>query len=200
MRTIEPKTETEERLLNAAQSLMLEKGFVATTVDEICEAAGVTKGSFFHYFKSKEDLGKKLVQRFASKTGSAMKEGVCCAGNDPLDRVYGYLDCAIELMKNPDAKGCLVGTFSQELSESHPEIRSLCAQAFEEMVEMFQKDLAEAKEKYAPESKFDAASLAETFIAIGQGSMILMKAKKDRMVLARTLTHFRQYLKSLFGR
>lgn len=198
MKTIEPRTETEERLMKAAQSLMLEKGYVATTVDEICEAAGVTKGSFFHYFKNKEDLGKKLVQHFAHQMGSRMKDGVCCAGEDPLDRVYGYLDCAIGFAKNADMKGCLVGTFSQELSESHPEIRSLCSQAFEGMVEMFKRDLAAAKEKYAPKAKFDVESLAETFIAIGQGSFILMKAREDKTVLSRTLSHFKQYLKTLF--
>src|SRR5689334_24216214 len=64
MRTAQTYTPTKEKLLDAAQQLMLSKGFPATTVDEICDTAGFTKGSFFHYFESKEQLGKEVLNRF----------------------------------------------------------------------------------------------------------------------------------------
>ena len=69
MRTAQTHSPTKEKLLEAAQQLMLAKGFPATTVDEICEAAGFTKGSFFHYFESKEHLGKEVLDRFYQKNG-----------------------------------------------------------------------------------------------------------------------------------
>ena len=199
MKTLKEPSPTQEKLFDAARDLMLEKGFVATTVDEICEAAGVTKGSFFHYFDSKEDLAKQLVVRFAKGMGKTF-ENACCSEKDPLDRVYTYIDCAIEHSKKPESKGCLIGTFAQELSESHPEIRNICSDIFQKSGESMKADLAAAKEKYAPKSKIDVLSLAETFTATVQGSMILMKAKKDKSVMRRTLTHYRQYLKTIFGR
>ncbi|MBI4490372.1 MAG: TetR/AcrR family transcriptional regulator, partial [Deltaproteobacteria bacterium] len=84
-----PHSSTQERLLDASQQLMLAKGFVATTVDEICEAAGVTKGSFFHYFKSKEDLGKSVLDRFCHVRLKLMQGSPSQKKKDPLERVYG---------------------------------------------------------------------------------------------------------------
>lgn len=198
-----PRTDlsaTKERLLDVSQKLMISKGFVATSVDEICEEAGVTKGSFFHYFKSKEDLGKQLLPRFSSKMRQAMEEASCCQGEDPLERVYAYLDCAIAMSKDPALKGCLVGTFSQEISDTYPALRSACAESFESMAQMFRKDLKAAKAKYAPKSNFDAESLADYFIAVSQGSLILIKAKRDRAIMEKNLHHLKRYLKTLFGK
>ena len=122
---------TREKLLAAAEQLMLTKGFVATTVDEICAAAGLTKGGFFHYFKSKEELGKAALDRFCHVRLKLMQESPSQKKKDPLERVYGWVDFAIEMSKSPMAKnGCLLGNFAQELSDTHPAMRSLCARRF----------------------------------------------------------------------
>ena len=189
---------TKDKLLNAAQTLMMEKGFVATSVEEICSAAKVTKGSFFHYFKSKDALGKELAQRFGRSVADAMQASACCGGEDPLERVYCCLDGAIQMAKQPGLKGCLIGTFSQEISETHPELRAVCAKSFEEVAQMMRKNLAEAKKRYAPKAAFDPAVLADYFIAVSQGSMILMKAKKVRTILEKNLLQLKQHFRSLF--
>ena len=198
-----PKTDNpdrKERLLDAATQLMLGKGYVATTVDEICASADVTKGSFFYYFESKQALGKVLVERFSASHMQGMESGEWSTSDDPLDRVYGYIDFVITMSKDPSIKGCLIGTFAQELSESHPEIKALCSSSFAQTAEMLREHLAAAKARHAPKASFDVASLAESYVAIVQGAMILMKAKDDRGVLARSLEHYKQYLRSLFGR
>lgn len=194
------ETPTKKALLDAANGLMLEKGFVATSVDEICRAAKVTKGSFFHYFKSKEELGKELVVRFSKAASDFMKAACKDAGEDPLDRIYAFIDVVIMKSESPEAKGCLVGTFSQELSETHPEIRCLCAKSLERMAETFKEHLAQAKAKYAPKASFDVKSLADCFIALAQGSMLMMKAHQDKAIMKKNLFHFKEYLKHLFGR
>ncbi|MGH2670894.1 MAG: TetR/AcrR family transcriptional regulator, partial [bacterium] len=81
MRTTPATPPSKARLLDAAERLMLAKGFEATTVDEICGAAKLTKGGFFHYFHSKEDLGRQLLERFCA-SGSRMHEGFCGAERD----------------------------------------------------------------------------------------------------------------------
>ncbi len=194
------KPSKKEALLDAAQDLMLEKGFVATSVEEICCSSETTKGSFFHYFKSKEELGKELVERFAQGVRGFMEEALLSAGDDPLDRVYALIDVFIKSSEHPEFKGCLLGMFSQELSKTHPEIMALCIKSFEGAADIFKENLRQAKIKYAPKASFDVGSLAEHFFAISQGSMIMMKAQQDRSIMKKNLTHFKQYLKHLFGR
>jgi TetR/AcrR family transcriptional regulator, transcriptional repressor for nem operon len=190
----------KEALLDAAQNLMLEKGFVATTLEEICCASETTKGSFFHYFKSKEELGKELVERFARGVSDFMEAALLAVGDDPLDRVYAMVDAHIKVSEKAEFKGCLLGTFSQELSVTHPEIMALCTKRFEDVANIFNENLSQAKIKYAPKTSFDVDSLAEYFIAISQGSMIMMKAQQDRSIIKKNLMHFKQYLKYIFGK
>jgi len=199
MRTAQAQSPTKEKLLEAAQQLMLAKGFPSTTVDEICEAAGFTKGSFFHYFESKEHLGKEVLDRFYCSLQQRIQQGVFRKKSDPLQRVYGYVDHFIEMSRNPElSSDCLLGNFTQELADTHPEIRSLCAQRFAEWAAALKHDLDEAKAQYAPKASFDTQSLAEYLIAVLQGSMILAKAKQDKGVLAQNLQHFKRYIKNLF--
>ncbi|MEW6324430.1 MAG: TetR/AcrR family transcriptional regulator [Nitrospirota bacterium] len=190
---------TKEKLLDAAQRLMLAKGYEATTVDDICQAAGLTKGSFFHYFDNKEALGKAALTRFVCKQAEAFGGAPFLKKRDPLQRVYGFVDCAIQMACHPDSPAsCLVGTLAQELSATHPEIRALCAELFARSSEGFTRDLEAAKARHAPGAKFDPAGVAEHFVAVIQGALILAKAKQDREVIARHLRHYKQYLKTLF--
>src|SRR3989338_3643231 len=99
VRTAQSDSPTKDRLLDAAKRLMLAKGFAATTVDEICEGAKLTKGSFFHYFESKDQLGKVLLERFCAE-GQQMHEACCGAETDPLKRVYNYIEGTIALSKH----------------------------------------------------------------------------------------------------
>jgi TetR/AcrR family transcriptional repressor of nem operon len=201
MRTAKSHSPAKEKLLDAAQRLMLAKGFVATTVDEICEAAGVTKGSFFHYFESKETLGKAALDRFVGAKAQAIQQAPFLQKRDPLQRVYGYLDFMIHMSQTPEAKrGCLLGNFAQELSDTHPAIRSQCATHFAQWANAFKKDLDEAKAKCVPKASFDTQSLAEHFIAVVEGALILSKAKQDVRAVEKHLRHFKQYVKSLFER
>ena len=190
-----------ERLLERAQELMLAKGFVATTVEEICKAAGLTKGTFFHYFRSKEDLAKAALDRFYYAQAEMIGRGAFRKSPDPLSRVYGRIDSVIELSKHPTArKGCLIGNFAQELSDTHPELRVQCAQRFSESIESLKKDLDAAKAKHLPRTRLDTQSLAEHFTAVLQGSLILAKAKQDAGMVEKHLTHFKDYLRSVFGK
>lgn len=201
MRTAQPDSPTKQKLLDAAQELMLAKGYTATSVDEICEAAGLTKGSFFHYFAGKEDLGRAVAERFYASMQELVRSAPFHQKKDPLDRVFGRVEFYIELSRSPQGgKGCLLGTFVQELSATHPAIRSVCATCFDKAAQSFKQDLDEAKAKYAPRARWSTQSLAEHLIAVVQGAIILAKAKQDAKVVEESLTHFREYLNCVFGR
>ena len=198
-----PQTDSPARrkLLDAAQQLMIAKGYTACSVDEICEAAGLTKGSFFHYFEGKEHLGREVARHFYDGMRQASAGAAFHQSKDPLDRIFGRLDFYAAMAGSPQgAKGCLLGTFIQELSQTHAQIRAVCAGCFEEAAVGFSQELEAAKARHAPKAKWNPRSVAEHLTAVMQGAMILAKAKQDPGVIAQSVGHFREYLGSLFGK
>lgn len=200
MRTPRASSPTKQKLLAAAQKLMSGKGYPATTVDEICTAAGVTKGSFFHYFSNKEQLGTAVLEHFVGHLFQTMQAQAFTKKRDPLERVYGYIDFVSKMSKDPAVvKGCLLGSFTQDLSETHHAIRVRCGEYFDRWALAVKRDLDAAKAKHAPKAVFDTHSLAEHFIAVVEGALILVKAKQDGKILEKQLRHFKRYLQSLYA-
>ena len=195
----ETPTPTKQRLLDSALQLMLAKGFPATTLDEICTAAGVTKGSFFHYFADKEEIGASVLDYFVAGRMQAVQEATFHKLSDPLKRVYGYIDFMIKMSRDSSAMpSCLLGNFAQDLSDTHPRLLAQCGRHFNQWAQMLKRDLDQAKAKYAPKAAFDTLSLADHCIAVLEGALILAKARDDRKVIERQLRHLKSYLQSLF--
>jgi TetR/AcrR family transcriptional repressor of nem operon len=197
MKTAQADSPTRTRLLDAAQALMLSKGFTATTVEEICEKAKLTKGSFFHYFASKDELGRVLLERFCAD-GERMHAAFAGADPDPLKRVYAYLDNFVKEAAASPMPGCLMGMFAQELCDLNPEIRATCERGFAGWAKAFGHLLAEAKAARAPKRLFEPQALAEHLIAVLEGSLILARAKEEPGVVVQNLRHYAAYVKSLF--
>lgn len=190
---------TKIKLLEATLKLMLAKGFTATTLDDICTEAGVTKGSFFHYFKSKEDVTKATLEFFWHFQQGLMPHAELNRASDPIERLHKYLDFFVQIARNPDIpKSCLAGNLTQELASTHPEIRAICEENFSGHIQALKGYLDEAKTMHAPRTPFDSQSLAEYFITIIQGSFILAKAKQDGTILEQNVEHFRRYMLTLF--
>lgn len=197
--TTRAPTTARIKLLDAAEQLMLTRGFGATSLDRICTSVGVSKGCFFHHFKSKEVLGKATLDRAVECKQRMFQEAPFRNKRDPLQRVYGYVDFAIELSQSKLAKrGCLLGNFSQELSDTDAGMRKICAEHFAQWAESLQQDLDEAKLKHAPRARFDTHSLAEHFIAILEGALILAKTRQDPSIVKDSLSHFKRYLTTLY--
>jgi TetR/AcrR family transcriptional regulator, transcriptional repressor for nem operon len=193
---------TRRKLVDAGVKLMRLQGFNATTVDDICEEAGVTKGGFFHYFKSKDDVAKAAALRFQEAKAQAFRDAPFRQLADPLARVFGRLDFARESIGTDKrlTKGCLIGMFAQEMSFTHSELRKLCRDIFSQMARDFEADLAEAKAMHAPNSAFEPGKLAKLYVSIVQGSLILAKASGSNEVFYENIEQLRQHLKELFGK
>jgi TetR/AcrR family transcriptional repressor of nem operon len=190
---------TREKLLDAAYELNLRKGFVATTVDQICARAGVTKGSFFHYFESKDALGMAEIDRFCGMNRDFIAVSPRLTAREPMQRISQYIDMITNVCRDPIANCCLVGVLSQEISGSHPEMREGCRQTFSRWTAGLKAELDAAKAKYKPRATgIDTQSLAEHFIAVFEGALILAKAKNDIAPVASSLEHFKSYLRSVF--
>jgi TetR/AcrR family transcriptional repressor of nem operon len=192
---------TKFKLVDATVALMRRKGFAATTVDEICAEAGVTKGGFFHYFKTKDDIAKAAVEQFYEDRVTEYQEAPFRQLADPLDRVFGRLDFVKKASGGGRqvTKGCLLGMFAQELSFTNPELRDTCRYALERIAGDFEKDLAEAKAAHSPKIDFEPRSVAMLYVSMIQGSQMLAKVADSNAVLAENIEQFRSYLQSLFG-
>jgi TetR/AcrR family transcriptional repressor of nem operon len=195
MRVANPNAPAREALISAAVELMLLKGYSATTVDEVCASAGTTKGNFFHYFRSKEELGKAAIERF-SALGRSDARSVVSRKRDPLERVYALVDYFLDSASRA-TPGCLLGNLAQELSLTNPAIRSECAKQFEASIELLQEELEAARVAHGLKD-VDSRMLAEMLLVIFQGGALVSKAAGDRKVLANALTQYKKYLKSVF--
>jgi TetR/AcrR family transcriptional repressor of nem operon len=200
MRTRQENPAAREKLLEMAQHLMLAKGYTATSVEEICEASNLTKGSFCHYFASKEDLGKAVLDRYVNTMHEAAQHAPFFKKRDPLQRLYGYIDFMIAASKDPARRsGCLLGNFAQVLTDTHPEIRTQCAAHFRFWADMLKQELDAAKAAYKVKG-LDTGTLADHFIALFEGSLMLAKTRQDLDVIPNNLFHFKNYLKSIFAK
>jgi TetR/AcrR family transcriptional repressor of nem operon len=193
--------ETKAGLLEAAQTLLLRQGFAATTVDQICAAAGLTKGSFFHYFKSKDALGEAVVEYFYAQQREQFARAGFLRLTDPLARLHGLLDFTAQSVTGDEkTQSCLLGNLSQELSHTHPRIRRKCEACFAGLSGAVAETLRQAKKQYRPKVDFDPESVATLFLSLFQGSRILAKARQDARPIVEGLGHFRAYVEQLFGR
>ncbi|WP_281887176.1 TetR/AcrR family transcriptional regulator [Paenibacillus sp. YYML68] len=189
----------KDKLLEAALSLMLAKGYHGTTVDEICVQAGVTKGSFFHYFKSKEDVGKAAIEQFERLQLHFIAEAGLNGIHDPLEKLHAFLDFFSEMASNPDSpSSCLVAVMTQELAETSEVFRALCEEKLLNNTKLL-KSIFDELSLTTPALKLDGQQLADYFFSTYQGSLILAKARNDREVIKCNIEYFRQYISCLLN-
>jgi TetR/AcrR family transcriptional repressor of nem operon len=195
-----PVSETKRKLLDAAMRLMLRQGYTATTVDQVCAEAGLTKGSFFHYFKNKEQIGEAAISHFCCCQDAEQTNAEFNALKDPVDRVLGLLDFLAGKALDPNSpRACLVGNLAQELSQTNPAIRECCEQRFNHWTAEVAAMLSAAKAKHPPVVQFDPQSVATMILSLIQGSLIVAKAKRDPNVFSGNAKHARAYVENLFG-
>lgn len=204
MKTAEPKTESarhesKTKLLNAALHVIRSKGYSATRVEDVCETAGVTKGSFFHHFDSKEELAIAAANYWSEITSALFAGAPYHAPQDPLERVLAYVDFRKALLQGelPDFT-CLVGTMTQEVYDTHPAIRAACEQSISGHAATLVPDIEAAMEQYGIHGDWTAESLALFTQAVLQGAFILAKAKGGAAVAAESVDHLRRYIELLF--
>jgi TetR/AcrR family transcriptional repressor of nem operon len=186
------------RLLDAAISLTLERGFVGTSVAEVCERADLTKGAFFHYFKDKEAMGKAALQAWIANGTAAYHAAPFWSAPDPLDRLDGYIDLTIALTTAGPC-GCLVGILAQELWQVEPNLRAECEAAFSDWADGLAGLIADVKSRHALQATVDPLSLARHFIAVFEGSLVLARAYQRPEIVAEHLGHFKCYVHSLLS-
>jgi TetR/AcrR family transcriptional repressor of nem operon len=193
------KTPARQRLLDASLSIIRQKGYAATTVDELCAAARVTKGAFFHHFASKEALAVAAANYWSDLTGGLFASAPYHDHADPLDRVLGYIDFRKAILQGEVPEfTCLVGTMVQEIYETNPAIRAACDASISNHAAKLVADITDAMKERGMRPDWTAESLALHTQAVLQGAFILAKAKGGAAVAADSVDHLRRYVVMLF--
>ena len=187
------------KLLDAAFTLVREKGYSSTSVDELCAQAGVSKGAFYHYFKSKDALAVAAAKHWSEITGAFFETAPYHRHDDPLERVLGYLDFRKSILTGELAEfTCLVGTMVQEIYGTNPDIREACEASISEHAAQVEADIAAAMKRYRIRAPWTASSLALHTQAVLQGAFVLAKAKGSAAIAAASIDHLRRYIELLF--
>jgi TetR/AcrR family transcriptional repressor of nem operon len=198
---MEAQHESKTRFLNAALQVIRARGYNATRVEDICAAAGLTKGSFFHHFSGKEDLALAAAEHWSSMTGGLFAQAPYHLASTPLERLLAYVDFRKALLRGelPDFT-CFVGTMVQEVYRTHPPIRAACEQSISGHAATLESDITEAMRQCGVQGDWTPRSLALYTQAVIQGAFILAKATTGADAAADCLDHLRRYIELLFNR
>ncbi|KPP81512.1 MAG: TetR family transcriptional regulator [Oceanicaulis sp. HLUCCA04] len=194
-----PRGEARVRLLDTALRLIREQGFAATSVDALCTAAGVTKGAFFHHFDSKEALGAAAADYWSETTSELFANAPYHQPDDPLDRIYAYLDFRAALIDGEIAEfTCLVGTMVQETYGSSDAIRAACNASITGHAATLVADIQAAMDARGVGAPFTAQSLALLTQTVLQGGFITAKAAGHKGPALDAVAHLKRYFAFIF--
>jgi TetR/AcrR family transcriptional repressor of nem operon len=192
--------DSKTRLLDATLKVVRAKGYHAARIEDVCTEAGLTKGSFFHHFKGKDDLALAAVKHWDAQTTEFFAAAPYHAPDDPLDRLLAYVAFRKAILSGelPEYT-CFLGTIIQEAYLTHPDLNAACEKSLSAHATTLQADVREAMRTYRVRGDWTAESLALHIQVVIQGSFILAKAKDSAAAAADSLDHLRRYLELLFG-
>jgi TetR/AcrR family transcriptional repressor of nem operon len=196
----EPRPSARIRLLDAALTVFRQKGFAGTSVDDLCTAAGVTKGAFFHHFASKDALGQAAGNHWTAVTGAMFAAADYHDLPDPLDRVFAYIDLREALLAGEVHEfTCLAGTLLQETHLTGPAIAAAAHASITGHARTLEADFQQVIDRHGPPDCPSAKSLALHTQTVLQGAFILAKGAGSAEVARDALDHLRRYLALLFN-
>jgi TetR/AcrR family transcriptional repressor of nem operon len=173
------KTSTKNRILEAGAEIIHLKGFYHTGIQEILSAAEVPKGSFYNYFKSKEDFGLQLIDYFVEYYTHLSKDILEDSTIPPLDRIRRLLLWFVEFFKSKDyAYGCPIGNLAQEMGDLSPAFRTKLKMALGSIVDIYSRLLAEAQREGTISDSLDVREAARFLVSSWHGALVHMKAVK----------------------
>lgn len=180
----EDLTETRELLLRAGLEVLTEKGFSSTGIDEILGRVSVPKGSFYHYFDSKEAFGLDLIERYGVFFARKLDRHLCNAALSPLSRLRAFVaDATDSMARHEFRRGCLIGNLGQEMGALPESFRARLKETFEDWQARFAACLVEAQKagELAPDA--DTAQLAAFFWIGWEGAVLRAKLERSAQAL-----------------
>ena len=201
--TLKKPPDTRERILDVAEDAVLQKGFGATSIEEIIAAVGITKSGFFYHFRDKSDLAKALLQRYVDRENGILDELFDRAdelNDDPLHGFLVGLKMLAEMMADlPNGHpGCIVATVCYQEQLFNRDVVELNAQAMLSWRKRFRERFDLIAERYPPRVTVDLDDLADMATSLVDGGIILSRVLKDKDLLPRQVMLYRAFVRSIF--
>lgn len=195
---------TRQRILDIAYDSIVHKGFAATSIEELVEAAGITKSGFFYHFRDKNDLARQLLDRFISEDNELIDgltkraRGLC---EDPLQSFLLFLNLYAEAMDDmPELHpGCLIATITYQAALFDRVVLQMNRDSVMALRRRFASWIAEIAELYPPRSEADVEALADMLTVIVEGAIVLSRALDDKYLMGRQTRIYREHVKAVFG-
>lgn len=192
------KNNAKQKVITAAQELMTVRGYAATTVDDIIKLAGVAKGSFYHAFKSKEELAIAALEDYVKKGDAIVANGPYVSIEDPVERALAFIKFVEEKSYELWAHGCLLGSISIEVADSYPSVIKCIDELFDQFENEIESLLSPAL-KARGVVGVSGRELSIHFLAVIEGSIITAKSHGNPRLLQDGIARFRHYLSLLLS-
>lgn len=195
---------TKEKILDAGQQLLLKQGYGGTSVDQVIDAAGITKGAFFYHFKSKNALANALMDRFI-KTDNALLYDLNGRAeklsHDPLQQYLIFVGLFEERIRSLDDPypGCLIASYIYQIEAFTPETRQAVIDSFQEWERVLVKKLEAAIKKQKPKLPVSASQIYVNLMSQFEGGVIMAKLDNKSETIADQVAQHKNYVELLFG-
>jgi TetR/AcrR family transcriptional repressor of nem operon len=196
--------DTRQKILDAAQQAVMQRGFAASSVDVIHAAAGVSRGTFFYHFPTKDDLARALIMRYAESdrriTEDFLRRSTQAAA-EPLQRLLVFLALHEELfeqMEGQDA-GCLFASYSYEAGLFDEATHEIITDSIDEWRGLVSGLISDAVEAHSTRAPVNPESLADLAYGVIQGAFILSRVRGDACLMADHVRQLRTYVELLFA-
>ncbi|WNK01035.1 TetR/AcrR family transcriptional regulator [Thalassospiraceae bacterium LMO-JJ14] len=196
---------TRLNILNAAQGIILQRGFAGASIDRIITEAGITKGAFFHHFPNKAALAEAVVTRFI-ETEAALFDDICVRAerlsDDPVQRLLNILGLyADALDQHPEViEGCIYASVALQRSEYPATISGLTSVSIEQTVDKLRPYYQAALDAAPPRKAVDVDDLVDLFVSAGEGAIILAGVRQDPALPGRQFRNLQAQTALLLGR
>ena len=191
------KRTSRGKIVHAARNLMLAQGYPITSVDDIIKAAGVSKGSFYHFFESKEELALTAMHDFLADGAALMMDGPFLEITNPRKRAIAFLKHVESVAMRLWAHGCLLVMFSVDLAGTSPRVRQETSAVLLALIDRIGAILRPLTRDGGGNLPMTASAMANVYMAIIDGSLVYARATGDSSCIARNLKTFRQQVEAL---
>jgi TetR/AcrR family transcriptional repressor of nem operon len=171
-----PYAETRQALIQAGLEILTERGYSAVGIDPILRSVNVPKGSFYHYFKSKEAFGQALIEAYGEYFARKLDRFLLNTDVTPLQRLRNFIDDASQGMaRHAFRRGCLAGNLGQEMSLLPESFREQLSGVFEDWQQRTARCLRDAQQQNEIPADLDCEHLAAWFWIGWEGAVLRAK-------------------------
>ncbi len=192
--------ETRDRILAAATELIHKRGFKETGLSDILAASGVPKGSFYFYFKSKEDLGRELLVRYRMGAREYLEREAFPPTGEVIPQFVEFFALSARSQAEGGCEaGCLLGNLAAEVTNIHEDLRVEVVRCFLDLREVFADALERGQHTGELATDFEPGAAAEFLMSVLEGSILLAKARREPAAFDGVRASLSRYLETLRG-